>query len=689
MLRQTLSSIGQSIVLMVGLMASIGWANPVSRDHIEVELVSERMAIAPGSQSRLGLRLLPETGWHTYWENPGDSGLPIEMAWTLPPNSEISDIIWPHPQRIEIGHLVNYGFEGEHLLPVEVSWPEDLEVGGEIQVTLETSWLVCEVECIPGEANLSLTLPVEASMGESVQSTAALFDWADQRRPIEMDAQASYKIESNQLSIQIPRSDLLDTFESTTESVFITATNVVDHAKPFFLSSADEVFQLALPLSPFFNGQLNPFSVVLVDPSTGESHQWRAIESDLVSNAVTGADLPYAWVLGLALLGGVLLNLMPCVFPVLSIKALHLVQTPHDQHKTHALSYTAGVVVSFAILAGILLALRAAGEAIGWGFQLQTPWVVGVLIYVLFALGLSLSGVFEIGAGIAGIGQSMTQSSGIQGSFMTGVLATIVASPCTAPMMGTALGVAVFLPWPMAMGVFLALGFGLALPLMVLGFIPALARALPKPGPWMETFKQAMAFPLYLAVVWLVWVLARQTDPMAVAYILAGLVILACVLWLTRLPERHPALSGIRHSLIALGLITCLAALAAASRSESAEVVADGLSEPFSMERLEAVRTDPTRGVFVNMTADWCVTCLVNERIALSGDEFSNTLSEHNIVYLKGDWTRRDETITAYLERFGRSGVPLYVVYPKDGGEPRVLPQVLTPNGVIAALESL
>ncbi len=689
MLHTSNPPIGRLIVLIAGLMASIGWANPVQRDHIEVELVSEVSAIAPGSQTRLGLRLLPEVGWHTYWENPGDSGLPIEMAWTLPPGSQISEIVWPYPKRIEIGHLVNYGFEGEHLLPVEVSWPEDLVVGTEVQITLDTRWLVCEVECIPGEASLSLTLPVESSLGKRVESTAHLFDWADARHPIDMPADAGYKIESGQLSIQIPQSGLPNSFASSAEHVFITATNVVDHAKPFFLSSGDDVIQLALPLSPYFNGRLDAFSVVLVDPSTGESHQWRATESDLVSTEMTGTDLPYAWVLVLALVGGVLLNLMPCVFPVLSIKALHLVQTPNDQHKTHAVSYTAGVLLSFAVLAGILLVLRAAGEAVGWGFQLQTPWVVGVLIYVLFALGLSLSGVFEIGGGIAGLGQSMTQSSGLKGSFMTGVLATVVASPCTAPMMGTALGVAVFLPWPMAMGVFLALGFGLALPLLILGFIPAFARALPKPGPWMETFKQAMAFPLYLAVVWLIWVLARQTDPMAVAYILAGLVILACVLWLSRLPERHPSLSGIRHTLIALGLIACLAALAAASRSEPTEVVADGLSEPFSMERLEAVRADPTQGVFVNMTADWCVTCLVNERIALSGDEFANTLSEHNIVYLKGDWTRRDPAITAYLEMFGRNGVPLYVVYPKDGSEPRVLPQVLTPNGVISALEGL
>lgn len=677
------------ICLMLGGMVSTGWSNPVERDHIEVELVSELTAIAPGSSSRLGLRLLPEAGWHTYWENPGDSGLPIEMDWDVPNGSVVGGIVWPYPQRIEIGHLVNYGFEGEHLLPVVVHWPEDLAVGTETSITLDANWLVCEIECVPGQATLSLALPVQSAPGERIEQTAKLFDWADQRRPATIEADAHYKIESGQLSVQMPKGALPKTFQPSAEHVFLTATNVIDHAKDFFISTSDDVIQLALPLSPYFNGRLDAVGVVLVDPESGVSYQWLANESDLISAETTGADLPFVWVLVLALLGGVLLNLMPCVFPVLSIKALHLVDTPHDQHKAHALSYTLGVLVSFAILAGALLALRAAGQAIGWGFQLQTPWVVGVLIYVLFGLGLSLSGVFDVGGNIMGAGQSLTRSSGLKGSFMTGVLATVVASPCTAPMMGTALGVAIFLPWPMALGVFLMLGLGLALPLLLLGFVPALARWLPKPGPWMVTFKQAMAFPLYLAVVWLVWVLARQTDAMAVGYILTGLVILAFVLWLAGRPERHPNLSGVRHSVIALGFVACLAALAAASRTEPTQTNDPGLSEPFSMARLEAARADPEVGVFVNMTADWCVTCLVNERIALSSDEFAHVLSEHNIVYLKGDWTRRDETITDYLETFGRNGVPLYVVYPKDGGEPRVLPQVLTPNGVIAALETL
>ncbi len=680
----------QGLVCLAAVFVALpAWANPVLRDHIEVALVSETESIVPGSSSRLGLRLLPDTGWHTYWVNPGDSGLPIDMAWTLPQGATASDIVWPHPKRIEIGHLVNYGFEGEHLLPVVVDWPENLVVGTEVEIRLDANWLVCEIECVPGQATLLLTLPVESSSGRKIESTAPLFDWADQRRPTQMPGQARYKIEGGQLSVQINQSKLPENFQPSPEQVFVTATNVVDHAKDFFVSADNGVIQLALPLSPFFNGRLDAMGVVLVDAAQGLSYAWVANESDLISTDLAEADLPFVWVLVLALLGGALLNLMPCVFPVLSIKALHLVQTPHDQHKTHALSYTLGVLVAFALLAAALLALRAAGEAVGWGFQLQTPWVVGVLIYVLFALGLSLSGVFEIGGNIMGLGQSMTQSSGLKGSFMTGVLATVVASPCTAPMMGTALGVAIFLPWPMAMGVFLTLGLGLALPLLILGFVPRLGRWLPKPGPWMTTFKQAMAFPLYLAVVWLVWVLARQTDAMAVAYILTGLVVLAFALWLGGQPERRSALSGIRHSVIGLSLIACLAALVAASQTETSKVADHGLSEPFSMARLEAARADPEVGVFVNMTADWCVTCLVNEQVALSSETFANALAEHNIVYLKGDWTRRDERITEYLETFGRNGVPLYVLYPKDGGEPLILPQVLTPNRVISSLETL
>ncbi|MFW5927017.1 MAG: protein-disulfide reductase DsbD family protein, partial [Wenzhouxiangella sp.] len=435
--------------------------------------------------------------------------------------------------------------------------------------------------------------------------------------------------------------------------------------------------------------------VVFVDESSGRAFEVTARRDSLQNTgalAQTSSTAPVGWGLALllALAGGVLLNLMPCVFPVLSIKALSLTAGAGHDQRAHALAYTAGVLLSFAVLAGVLLALRAGGEAIGWGFQLQSPWVVGILIYLLFALALSLSGLFEFGSRLMGAGQQLTERGGVSGSFFTGILACVVASPCTAPFMGAALGAAVLMPWPMAMAVFLALGLGLALPILALSFSPALARRLPRPGPWMETFKQAMAFPLYLAVVWLLWVLGRQVGADGLAAVLAGLVVLAFVLWLGGRRDHGPTLAALRHTAVALGLISALAALAAGVRFDTdGRTPEAGDWERWSPERLAELREDPDRAVLVNMTADWCVTCLVNERVALDTGAVREALEANDVVYLKGDWTRRDETITEYLAEFGRNGVPLYVLYPRDGGEPKVLPQVLSPGLVVDAIESL
>jgi thiol:disulfide interchange protein DsbD len=366
---------------------------------------------------------------------------------------------------------------------------------------------------------------------------------------------------------------------------------------------------------------------------------------------------------------------MPCVFPVLSIKALSLTAGAGHDQRAHGVAYTAGVVVSFAVLAAALLALRAGGAALGWGFQLQSPWFVGLLAYLFFAMGL---------------GENLSRQSGLRGSFFTGVLACVVASPCTAPFMGTALGAAVLLPWPLAMSVFVLLGLGLALPMLILSFWPGLGQRLPRPGPWMETFRQAMAFPLYLAAVWLLWVLARQTDANGLALVLSGMVALAFALWLGGRPDRGPVLATARHVGVALSLLFALAALGSAARLDADPVVDRARGwEAWSPERLAELNDDPDRAVLVNMTADWCVTCLVNERVALNTDAVRTALTDNKVVYLKGDWTRRDPSITDYLARYGRNGVPLYVVYPRNGGQPRVLPQVLTPGLVVEALESL
>lgn len=407
-------------------------------------------------------------------------------------------------------------------------------------------------------------------------------------------------------------------------------------------------------------------------------------------DATPTADPP-SWLvaLGLAFLGGLILNLMPCVFPVLSLKAMSLARQAHGdlrEQRWHALAYTLGVLATFSLIAAALLALRAGGAAIGWGFQLQNPWVIGALAYLMFVLGLSMNGVIEFGGRWMGMGQSLTQQDGQRGSFFTGVLAVIVASPCTAPFMGSALGYAVTQPALIAYSVFLALGLGFAAPFLLLAATPSISRWLPKPGPWMDSFKHWMAFPLYLTAIWLIWVLGRQVGVDGMAYALLGVLALAvaCWLWGHRRPQR-PSWAG--HALPVSFAAFALVCLHWANAQLPASRTTSGHWEPWSEARLAQYRAEG-RPVLVNMTADWCITCLANETAALDTDAVKSMLRDHDIAYLKGDWTRQDPAITNYLAQFNRNGVPLYVVYPAGSQQaPQLLPQLLTPGLVVAALQ--
>jgi thiol:disulfide interchange protein DsbD len=662
---------------------------PMQQPHIEVELVAAQTSIQPGEPSLIGLRMEPDPGWHTYWINPGDSGLTTTFDWTLPDGVQLSEVMWPIPKALPIAHLMNYGYEGNHVLPLQLTVPADW-LDDSVVVDLHTDWLVCEIDCVPGSASLRLTLPVTADTPTEDTRHRDLFAQAMADQPERLEAPARFSHDAGQLSLQIDALELAD----GEWQLFVEQTNVVDHAKPPFFASTEMGVQISQPLSPFLTGVPEQLDVVLVAADRSIAYAVEVPMGDLGTAAMAVPTQALWWVVVLALLGGVLLNLMPCVFPVLSIKALSLVGGRGQHHAAHGWAYTAGVMVSFALLAGGLLALRAAGEAIGWGFQLQSPWIIGALAYLFFALGLSLSGVVQFGTRLMGLGAQTTANEGLRGSFFTGVLACVVASPCTAPFMGTALGIAILLPWAQAMLVFLALGFGLALPMLALSLMPRLGQRLPRPGPWMETFSQLMAFPLYLAVVWLLWVLARQTDANGLAMVLAGLVAIAFALWLAG-RDRQPEGAGatIRHLMVVLSLIFAIAALGTAARqAPSTAVDAQANWVPYSAQRLAELKADPDTAVLVNMTADWCVTCLVNERVALNTVAVREALNIHNVVYMKGDWTRRDSAITDYLAQYQRNGVPLYVVYRRDGGidgEGRVLPQVLSPSLVVQALEAL
>ncbi|HUS23689.1 MAG TPA: thioredoxin family protein [Candidatus Binatia bacterium] len=661
-------------------------AAPVNAPHVQAELVAERTAFLPGTNT-VALRLSPERGWHTYWRNPGDSGTATSLAWTLPAGWTAGDIQWPAPSTERIGELVNYGYAGETLHLVDLQAPA-ASVGREATVQATARWLVCKDVCIPGSAELALTLPVRADAPPD-PGWSALFAQTRAQLPRTPPLPGMFAADAGTLRLRV------DAPGSGAVEFFPYANDLVNHGAPQHAQREGETVVVQQALSSYFTAAPAAVEGVLVlQDATRTAWEVRALPGvvpatahPVVSAEPGGAASPgAATALLFALLGGLILNLMPCVFPLLSIKAISLLEAQgaqRSQQRRHAIAYTAGVVGACVLAAATILGLRAGGQALGWGFQLQSPVFVAVLVYLLFAMGLSLSGLVQLGTRLMGVGQSLAVRGGYAGSFFTGVLAVVVASPCTAPFMGSALGFALTQPAALSLLVFATLGLGLALPFLAIAFVPALGAWLPRPGAWMETFKQAMAFPLYLSAIWLLWVLGRQSSMDAVALVLGGVAAIAFACWLA-------ARAGVAARVLRwAALAAAMAVLAAPALRAPAPPPATGASDwqPWSEERVAQLRAQG-RPVFVNFTADWCITCKVNERVALGTDEVRNAFARHGVALLEGDWTRSDPAITAALQRFGRPGVPLYVLY-LPGAEPRLLPQLLTPRMLLDALAPL
>lgn len=660
-------------------------AAPVRTAQAQAELLSSRAAWVPGEAQWLGLRILHDPGWHTYWINPGDSGLATRLDWDLPPGFTAAVPDWPRPVRIQIGPLVNFGYEGELLVPVQVTAPKDLPEGGEQTLRVSARWLICEEICIPDGADLEIRLPV-ASAAAPTPAAPAIEGAA---------ASLPKRWEGGAVLRQLPDGGFELSLSASPEvlvapELFPADAAFLEHARGS-LRWENGTLALRHARSPFFERMPSQPRLLLAAGPGREDPAWWVEPKFAVAKEV-GASSSIAtpsaqapaltlWLLALAgaFAGGILLNLMPCVFPVLSLKALSIAESAGEPRRLrrHGLFYTAGVLGGFAVLGAALLALRAAGEAVGWGFQLQQSWFVGFLAWLMFLLGLSLQGVFEIGTRLMGIGGQVA-AHGDRGAFLTGLLACVVASPCTAPLMGAALGLAVSLPAMLAMAVFLALGLGMAFPLLALSLTPALAGRLPRPGRWMESFKQAMAFPLYGTALWLLWVLGHQAGVERLLAVLAAALLAVFLIWLGRFGR------AARPLRVAGWPLALLLAAWPGGETDSGRA-SPALGEPFAEATLATARAQG-QPVLVNMTADWCITCKVNERVALSGERFAEALRRSGARYLVGDWTREDPVIARYLARYGRNGVPLYVVYPAGGGEPEVLPQILTPRLVEEAL---
>lgn len=690
--------------------SALALPSQAATEQVQARLVASVDAVHPGDRIVLGVqqRIIPH--WHTYWVNPGDSGLATSIAWTLPEGATAGDIQWPVPSRFKLGPVTNQGYEKEVTLLSEIQVPASAKVGGSFPVQAKVNWLVCQEVCIPQEVQLALNLPVVAA-GVAGGQGSELIQQAQARLPVASPWPVKVEQAQGQLTLKISGPELAS--GHVKDASFFPAKwgHVVHSAEqPWRIEGDALVLSLqAGEAPPALGATLSGVLVLTEEGGKGPVTRGYTVESVVTpgaantggASAPSGATLGLASALGLALLGGLVLNLMPCVFPVLSIKALALLghggQTP-GQKRLHGVVYTLGVLASFALLGGLLIALKAGGAQVGWGFQFQSPVFVLAVAYLMFAVGLSLSGVFSIGGSLAGVGSSLANKSGLAGTFFTGVLATIVATPCTAPFMGGAIGYAVTQPPLLLLAVFLSLGLGLALPYLALSFWPGLQRALPRPGAWMERVKQGFAFPMYAASAWLVWVLAQQAGIISVAIALGGLLAIAFAAW---------AYEGSRHAgtawrftgggAAALALLLALvggyagingAATTTASTASSANTSqARQAWEPYTAQRLQDLRAKG-EPVFVNLTAAWCITCLVNERVALSESSVKEAFKEAGITYLKGDWTNQDEQITRVLAQFGRSGVPLYAFYPKgQDAAPVVLPQLLTPEIVLAALQ--
>ena len=672
--------------LLLALAGAVA-AAPLRTPHVEAELVAERGAIEPGRPLTVALRLKAIPGWHTYWRNPGDSGEPTKLAWNLPPGYVAGPIQWPHPERLPAGPLMNYGYENEVLLLTRIKVPQDAGAGP-VTLTAHATWLVCNPErCIPEEGTLGITL----SAGPSAPSPwATAIERARAALPVPAADHGPWRFAARrsangrvELDIAAPPGLAPKGLE-----FFPYQEGKVENAGAQTLSVQDEGLRLSIPPSSQPVGEWTRLAGVLVASDAIGANGLRAIEIDVpVGAAAAGGTLGLLAALLLAFAGGMLLNLMPCVLPVLSIKALGFAQP--GNHRTHGLVYTAGVLASFWLLAGLLIGFKAAGAGLGWGFQLQSPLFVALLALLFFALALNLSGVFEFGSVLPGSVAGARATNRNADAFLTGVLAVVVASPCTAPFMGAALGYALAESAPGALLVFTALGLGMALPYLLVAWHPGWLARLPRPGPWMLRFKQFLAFPLYGTVVWLAWVLGVQAGLDAVILLLAALVALGAAAWLFGLPAARPLRVRVAAALLAalaVGL-TVPAARDAAPAAPAAQQAAASPWEPWSRERMAALAGEG-KPVFVDFTAAWCVTCQVNKQLVLERPDVLQAFRDRGVTLVRADWTRRDPAIAAALAELGRNGVPVYVLY-RPGREPQLLPEILTREALFTALAAI
>ena len=683
------------LALLTGVVASavaapLGRAQGVRADdpspHSEARLVADVSSIAPGGTFDLALEVTVEPGWHIYWENPGDSGQPVTVAWTVA-GGTAGPLRFPVPSRYDEAGLTTYAHDGRPSFLTSVDVTPD--AAGSVQITGAARWLICADVCVPATETVSLSVPV----GQTVRTDA--LDAARQVLPADArgwTASAATTDGGYLLTVSPPPGADLDGAH-----FFVDTAGVLDHGAPQAFQREGDAWAVRLASSDYAATPAERLGGVLKMGDRAVRLDVPVAGDEIAAAAAEASGLSIWTALLFAFLGGVVLNLMPCVFPILGIKVLGFVNGRDDspaQLRASGLAFGAGVVLSFLVLAGGLLALRAAGAGLGWGFQLQSPPVVAGLAVLMVALALNLLGVFSVGEKVASAGGRLDRGEGLSGAFLSGVLAVIVATPCTAPFMGAALGFALSQPAALALLVFATLGVGMALPYVVLSFRPSLVRRLPRPGPWMETLKQGLAFPLLATAVWLVWVFGLQAGLDAAAGLLLALVLLGLAAWVWgRWPGHagHRARTTARAFAVAV-VIAAVGVVIVASGGLGdggvRQVEAADDWDAWDGDRVEAL-VAAGEPVFVDFTAAWCLTCQVNKKTVLHREVVRQAFAERGVTTMRADWTAEDPAITAALDGFDRSGVPLYVLYPGGDAEPVLLPEVLTTGLVLDALDAL
>jgi thiol:disulfide interchange protein len=682
-----------ALLLPAGLPAQAGGAGPADTPHLTVELVTQTTAIAPNHDFLAGLHFVIEPRWHIYWINAGDAGEPPRVDWRLPAGITAQGLQFPAPVRLPLGPLMDFGYEGQILLPVSMHAGPQLKPGRTVTLRGDVHYLVCSSVCLPGHATVARTVAVASRPGPPDPKTQPLFAAAQRALPRTLPDGASVQLQQTRQHLVVT---VLGIGRQTSAELYPFDANVMANAAPQHVQPLASGLRVTVRKAPVQAQMPATFHGLLKLPDR-TAYQFQQPIPPVSAGPIAPVNLSHpaqslAGILILAFLGGVILNLMPCVFPVLFIKGLSLVQSSGEERgrmRAHGVMYTAGILVSFWLIVGLLLILRAGGAHVGWGFQFQSPYFVAVMALLFFFLGLSLAGQFELGLSATSLGGSLANRAGYSGSFFTGVLATVVATPCTAPFMGAAIGFALSQSAAVTFAVFTAIALGLATPYVLLTLQPAWVRLLPKPGAWMELLKQAVSLPIFLAVIWMAWVFFQITGSTGVAGLMIGLLFTAIAGWaLGRWPARRGATFA-AILLLAVAIVFPVWAARQPRPQPAAASSASGMWQPFSPVKLAQYRAQG-KPVFVDFSAAWCLSCQVNERTVLDSTSMEQVFRAKGVVTMRADWTNHNDTITAALAQLGRSGVPTYALYPADAASaPVLLPEVLTRSIVADALAKL